>query len=32
MSVGEGERRGQLAELLGSSYLYTLSKTEEIDA
>ena len=32
MSCEEGERRGQLAEFLGASYLYSLSESEEIDA
>ena len=32
MSCEEGERRGQLAESQGASYLYNLSETQEIDA
>ena len=32
MSCKEGERRALLAEILNSSYLYTLSNYEEIDA
>ncbi len=32
MNCQEGERRGLMAELLSTSYLYSLSKHDEIDA